>query len=158
MNTQDFLPGGLGINTGYPAPGRTIKEYDSTSTNTRSCYSNLVDYGANCLLAGGITPPTPVTVVPGLFGAIQPHNVPQKLVAYYGGGNSQPPNSIGYKTLSNTCNSCINGAVNTTATFMQKQHFVDKIDFEKRKQIPRANEGYSGNNFRPGFNDVGYLH
>lgn len=155
MSTQDFLPGGSGINTGFPAPGRTIKEYDSTATNTRSCYSNLVDYGANCLLAGGINPPRPATLVPGLFGAIMPHNVPQDLVAYYGGGNRQPANSIGYKTLNNTSRSCINGAMNTAATF-QRQAFVDRNDYEKRKRIP-SNEGFC-RNVRPGFNDVGYLH
>lgn len=50
-------------------------EYNASSTNAVSCYSNVEIYGSEGRTRP-IIPPTPATVQPALFNIMRPHKIP----------------------------------------------------------------------------------
>lgn len=82
------------------------REYESTSSNPRPCYSNLKCYGN-----GGrylpIVPPTPVTTQPWMFNIMTPHNMgPQPHMKAVMGSSQSESDCLPYRTLDSTCRKC----------------------------------------------------
>ena len=79
-------------------PLETSREYRSTTTNAKSCYSNIPLYGTCGNTCNTIIAPVAATLRPTMFNYLTPHNIPDCKI-----NRPREQSCNGYSKLKHTC-------------------------------------------------------